>query len=233
MKIHRFYIKDLVVTANSISITDKEQINQIKNVFRMENGDIFSVFGNGFEYKVEIKEISKNKIVCGILGDIKPIVRSKRVTLALAQIKKENLELIFEKCTEIGVTNFQILNTERSMKYGFNFERAEKILKEATEQSGFSSLPTISEKILDLEEFVENFPKKEDILVLDFGGENISQYIMNNNPDNWIVLIGPEGGFSDNEKEYFKSENLRVVSFGESTLRAETAAIVASGMVIL
>ena len=141
-------------------------------------------------------------------------------------IKKDNFELIVQKCTEIGAFAFHPIISERSEKKDLNTERLVKISKEASEQSFRTTVPKVFEP-LQLEKALENFDG--DLYVLDFDAENIKDISANKIG----LIIGPEGGWSEKEREYFKTKNIKSVSLSNPVLRAETAAIVGSALILL
>ena len=228
MRIHRFYIEKIEVVNEQILLEDKELLNQILNVFRMEVGDRFSVF-NTKEFLVEIAEANKKQITCTVVEEKEVLKHEKALTLAFSMIKKENMELILQKCTEIGATRFVPIISERTIKTGWNFDRMQKIVIEATEQSGWGEVPKVEAEPKKLETFLE---ENKNILVLDFDGEKIEgRKSFAFSP--LTILIGPEGGFSEDEREKFKTHNLKTISLGKNVLRAETAAIAISSLLLL
>jgi 16S rRNA (uracil1498-N3)-methyltransferase len=232
MKIQRFCLKDINLESyksdDEIEMQDKEVIHQMKDVFRFSGGDMLNIFdGESVEIKCEIIELHKNNLKLKVLELIKDedkIVQSGKLHLAFALLKSDHTEMILEKCTELGVNTFSPLITDRTIKTGFRRDRLEKIIKEATEQSGFIKLPTLNEpvKLLDL----INTLTDKNIYVLDMHGENIKDILTRDKDGKQtIILIGPEGGWSDAEREVFKAKSLPTFSLGKQTLRAETAAI--------
>ncbi len=232
MRLHRFYTEEKINLNKELNLSDKDLINQIRNVFRMQKGQSVILFdGSGFDYVSEILVLEKMKMIVMSKEKKESVMPKKEITLFQALIKKDNFELIAEKCTEIGITNFVPVLCERSEKKNLNIERIEKILKEATEQSGRGNIP----KIFSVLEFYDLPFGEMPILVADFGGENVKKI---NFPNKCGILIGPEGGFSDDERNFLKDlamqkeGGVKIVSLGETVLRAETAAIVASGFVM-
>ena len=236
MKLHRFLQSPILFSSEKIVIQDKDLINQILNVFRFKKGANFIVFdGSGTEFLVELEEISKKEIVCRVAEENMGIKRKKKLTLVFSMIKKENMEMVLQKCTEIGVTSFVPIVSERTVKTGWNFVRNEKILKEATEQSGFSDLPVIPNEPLKLEKVLEKFKKDKENLdglcVLDFDGVPLASLKHLISVD--TIFIGPEGGWSDKERELFKKYNVKSISLGQNVLRAETACVAISSIFLL
>lgn len=236
MKLQRFLQTELAFASDKIIIQNKDLLNQLLNVFRFKIGSAFIVFdGSGTEFLVEILEMSKKELVCRIKEEKSGIQRNKKLTLVFSMIKKENMEKIIEMCTQIGVTNFIPIISERTVKTGWNFIRMEKILKEAVEQSGFTDLPVLSQEPMKLEKVLEKQKKEKENLdglaVLDFHGVPLASLKHLISVD--TIFVGPEGGWSDKEVNLFKKYNVKSISLGQNVLRAETACIAVSSIFLL
>jgi len=231
MRLHRFYINQKI-QGDKLRIDDSELLNQWGKVFRLKAGDKAIIFdGSGFEYEAEFELLTKKEVVLKV-GESKA-VRDSKISLHIFQsiIKKDNFELIVQKCTEIGATAFHPIISERSEKKDLNTERLQKIAKEASEQSGKGKLPEVFEPTR-LENAIENFDGE--LLLLDFNGDRLDPHVREDDRGGKIgILIGPEGGWSDKEKEYFKQKGIKAVSLGAPVLRAETAAIAVSALILL
>lgn len=239
MRLHRFYIEKRIGNEGEISLTDHELIHQMLNVFRFQAGQQIILFdGSGAEYLSEIILISKKEISFKILSVEIKKVSNKKVSLYLSLIKKNNFEWACEKCTEIGVSEIHPIISERSEKKDLNLERLNKIVKEASEQSGRVILPQIfSIKNLDqavsqvVKEgmvgvvFCPTAPSSECHPALSKAGIGRSNKV--------AAFIGPEGGWSEKEIELFKKNNFEILSLGQNILRAETAAIVSSSLFLI
>lgn len=239
MRLHRFLVESISFDKNdsrNIILNDKNLLNQILNVFRMRVGSSFFVFdGSGLEFLVEIVEVSKKEILVLIKEEKAGLKRNKKLTLVFSMIKKENMELVLQKCTELGVTNFVPVISERTVKTGWNFERSEKIVKEAVEQSGFSDIPVLAQEAVKLEKALEKFKKERENLdglcVLDFGGVALASLKHLISVD--TIFVGPEGGWSEKESALFKKYNIKSISLGTNVLRAETACIAVASIFLL
>ena len=231
MRLHRFYI-DQKIQGNKLRIEDLELLNQWGKVFRLKAGDKAIIFdGSGFEYEAEFELLTKKEAVLKV-GESKAIIDSK-ISLHIFQsiIKKDNFELIVQKCTEIGTSAFHPIISERSEKKDLNIERLQKIAKEASEQSGKGKLPEIIEP-MNLEGATGNFDGE--MFALDFDGDKIDSSFSKVNENIKIgVLVGPEGGWTDKERELFKQKGIKSISLGEPVLRAETAAIAIAVKILL
>lgn len=231
MKLHRFYVREKInkgkgVMAKTsskdvrlIKISEERIIHQLKNVFRFKTGDRIVIFdGSGTDFECEITNADKNNFELQILNEKKVFVPQKQITLFMSVIRKENFELACEKATELGVTSICPVLTERTLPKKLNGERIEKILIEASEQCGRGDVPSFGEEV----KLIDMLDGK-DLLVTDFGGVPILKI-----PDSkfYNLLIGPEGGWSEEERKMFRDKKLKIVSLGSTVLRAETAGIV-------
>jgi len=229
MRVHRFYINEKIESKKDIRIEDPKLLHQWIKVFRLSPSDKVILFDNsGKEFDGYFKLLSKSEAVLGVNKEIR---NKNSITTKLhifqSLIKKDNFELVVQKCTELGAAAFHPIISERSEKKDLNIERLRKIATEASEQSGRVVLPEILEPT-DLENAIKNF--NGEIFVLNFDGQKLPSKIGKGKIG---ILIGPEGGWSDNEKSFLKKLKLKSVSLGKQILRAETASIAASALILL
>jgi len=241
MRLHRFFVEERL-GGESIRISDEKLLHQMRDVFRLKTDDevIFfdqptgEVGGAGIDYRYVITMISKKEGVFEKRGVEKNYIPEKKVTLLMSVIKKENFELVVEKATELGVTEIVPIVTERTLVKNLNIERLRKIMIEASEQCGRGDIPTLGES-LDLKAALENYP---DIIAFDITGgkfENINQKSETSSLRTFsssALLIGPEGGWSEKELALLTEKSITLAKLGDTTLRAETAAIVACAKVL-
>ena len=230
MRLHRFYINKEI--GKEIRIDDKELLHQWLKVFRLKSSDRVIVFNGGdFEYEGYFKILAKDEAVL-VIEKEKKVKNPIDIELHLFQsiIKKDNFEFVVEKCTEIGVSAFHPIISERSEKKDLNIERINKIAKEAAEQSGKTILPEIFTPEA-LEKAIFDFDGE--LFVLDFDGGSIVETFAINTNKKIGILIGPEGGWTDREKILFDNKGIKSISLGSQVLRAETAAIAVSSLILL
>lgn len=225
MRLHRFYTTTEL--GKDIAVTDNGFIHQWKNVFRYTAGDNVILFGTGYECVYKITSIDKKSVELEFVSQTKSLKRQKNVILALSLIKKDNLELTLQKCTELGVSGFILVQTERSEKKGFNRERLKKILIEATEQSGWGTVPILE----GVKKLYEIFEENKNVLVLD--GDDADTFSKIALPDGATICIGPEGGFTEKEIALAKEMKIPTATLGKNTLRAETASMAVSSLFLL
>ena len=185
----------------------------------------------GGSIAVDISEVDTsyhNVFIDGqFMKKIKVYVRQTHTEVLEENLSKGKHRLILQKCTELGVSNFVPIISERSIRKDFNIDRARKIVVEASEQCGRSSIPHVREPV-HLEKILEEYKGKISIFVAHQGGDKLSKI-----PDKAGVLIGPEGGWSPNEIEIFEKYKYPHISISEFVLRAETAAITASSLLTI
>jgi len=230
MKLHRF-IGEFDLSGENTEITNLENIKQIKGVLRLDVGDFLILCdGKGTEAKVEIIEINKNAIAVKVLEKNIRENNSKKVSLYLAILKKENFELALQKVVEIGVNEIIPIITERTVKTGLNIERLNKIIREASEQSGRVYLPKLS-PIMKFEDAILDGKKNMEKLFFDTGSQE-KKHKGETFAKSATIFIGPEGGFTETDNTLAKENDYKIESLGELTLRGETAAIVATYKVV-
>ena len=223
----RYFAKE---KENNYLILEQTDIHHIKNVMRMKPNDNIECIYDKKLYICNIIDPSINKV------EIKEELNDNselpiEITIAIALVKEQKMDLILQKLTELGVSKIIPLKMERSIvkldnkKEQKKKERWISICKEASEQSKRNIIPEITDikTIKDLKE--ENYDLKCVCSVSN--KENlVNNYLQNNsNYAKMIFVIGPEGGISPKEEEELNNIGFTSVSFGPRVLRVETAAI--------
>ena len=218
--IRLFYKEKL--SDNLISNLDKSQSHYISKVMRIKEGESFSLFNDDGEWEARIKEIKKGIVNFAIVKKLKHEENNNEIWLAFTPIKFNYLNFMIQKATELGVTKFIPILTERTIVRNLNLERLSKIIIEASEQSNRIKLPKL-EKLIKLDEFMKLY-KDTDIIFGDLNSKNNEIKIKKDNP--LCVLIGPEGDFSEKErKEILNLKNMKSIKINKNILRSETAAL--------
>ena len=238
MRLHRFYLHQSIahsVTDKEIKVENEDLVHQWRDVFRYTTGAQVIVFdGDGYDYLCMIAHIYSRTAELAVVSKKKSVMpevdMQRRIALAVSMIKKDNMELVIQKATELGVSEIFPIVSERSEKKSLNMARAQKIAVEASEQSGRGDVPTIHEPV-DLDEFfkLEDIDKFETKIACDpSGAKKLDKSMVQNST---LICIGPEGGYSDKELELFNAQGFEIASLGSLVLRAETAAIAVLAMV--
>jgi 16S rRNA (uracil1498-N3)-methyltransferase len=227
MKIHRF-IGNFDTKATEFLLTDPEIVHQMVSVLKLDSGEKLIVSdGRGFETTCSIDSISKKEVsLKNCEWNENKNESDYAVVLCLALLKKDNFELAIQKAVEVGVTEIVPLMTERTVKQGFVRPRLEKIIKEAAEQSARGVLPHLEEP-LSFSDALFRANRKGTVFFCDSGKENVvpSKIVTKGTS---YVFIGPEGGWTDAERESAREIGATFVSLSPTTLRAETAATIAT-----
>jgi 16S rRNA (uracil1498-N3)-methyltransferase len=242
MKLQRFFIEQKIDEGANVVVENVELCHQLRNVFRFSVGDRLILLDNsGFEFVSEITNLQKNEVVFAVAeknGD--KLTSPYELTLYCSLVKRNNFELIAEKCTELGISRIVPIISDRSEKKGINLERLKKISREASEQSGRFRLPIIDD-ISFLNEIVAQVlkhPTKKlfpSLVLHPYSKTSVSSFLKNKGEtqENMGFFIGPEGGWSDREILLFENAGVKLLSLGQGNiLRTETAAIVATALLL-
>jgi len=213
-----------------------QDAHQIKDVLRMKIGDELELLdGTDKIYRAKISEIKKDQIICSIIGHSTfDIGHSLHVTIAQCLPKNKKMDLIIQKCTELGAAKIIPTLSERSIAKGEKLKRWQKIAKESSEQSGRSTIPEIA-NLLKFEEVLK-LKNNYDLTLIPWELEKEktlkSILIAHTSPltpspqhpaPKILIIIGPEGGFSQEEVAKAKEAGFIPITLGQRILRTETA----------
>jgi 16S rRNA (uracil1498-N3)-methyltransferase len=211
--------------------------HQLSHVLRLRPGDhVVALDGAGMEAVVELTTVA-DEAVGRIVGrrpnNAEPVAQ---VHVFPAIIKAMKLELVFQKCTEIGAASITPVRCERSVAEfsgSARCARFETIVREAAEQSGRGLVPIVG-PTLGLADAFERAPHRSLVFSPDRSGgrERAIEDALTDDQTSVGVFLGPEGGFTDGEIDLAETCGHELVSLGPRVLRAETAAIVATALVI-
>lgn len=241
MAMQRFFIDPRYIVGNDVTFPEEVE-RQIRKVLRLESSDAVVVLDNtGMTYLVEL-QIKRGQAIKGVIVDKEPGIAEPgtAIRLCFSLSKKEKLEWIFQKCTEIGVTIFQPYVSSRSLVQdpeGFEAkrERYTSIVREAAEQSMRSVMPILM-PVMSYEALIAE--KFEAAKIVPWEGtatvERLNAKMIckcnNAQPVEIRLLIGPEGGFSREEVEQAEEYGYQQASLGKTLLRMETACVVATSL---
>lgn len=223
---------------NTRVIFPSDRSHQISRVLRLKEGDLVVVLDNqGYEFTTELTKVD-SKYCEGVINgkQISPNEPAAQLYLFLALTQREKFEWILQKCTEIGVVSFIPLITERSLTQEVDLspkklERWSRIVMEAAEQSQRGFIPQIQSPVLLPNCLEMEYPQK----LVAFENEHttsIKSCLSSANCTGIALMIGPEGGFTENEMTLAQEHDWKLVTLGRRILRMETAAVVASTLVL-
>ncbi|MDY6407096.1 MAG: RsmE family RNA methyltransferase [Pseudomonadota bacterium] len=219
----RLFIKDPLNQQATVALPENH-VHYLLHVMRQKKGDEVSLFnGKDGEWIGTIDVLDKRQGVITVTRQIKHQVPERQIILCPALIKKENMDLVFQKATELGVSEIFPLLTDRTVVHKLNMARAESIVTEAAEQCERLTIPIIHEP-RKLRELWKELPERTQVVCLSERGQNAGKIGENTIP---ALCVGPEGGWTDTEIAEFNRNKAVFWHFGHTILRAETASIVA------
>lgn len=236
-----FFINSNNINNNIIEISDKENYQHIAKALRARVGEsLLLIDENQIQYETTIKEISNSKIYT-VIGNVYPSKRFLDFELYLAQspLRSDAQSLVIEKATELGVSGVYPIITDNCALNKSVVEKKvqkwQKIMYESSKQCERAIVPTCFDVTTIEKLFDENNFNKILIFCERIANKTIRDSFKQNHikkGEKVLVVIGPEGGFSQKEFNYFKSKNLEMLTLGDLILRAETAVVVGLGNII-
>ncbi|MDK2760433.1 MAG: 16S rRNA (uracil(1498)-N(3))-methyltransferase [Sphingopyxis sp.] len=217
---------DLPLGPDAAPTIDGSAAHYLLNVMRLKVGDPILLFDNrSGEWLAVIADAAKRSLTLRIERQTRAMETVPDLWLCFAPVKKARLDWIIEKATELGVARLQPVITERTIVERVKSERIEAQIVEACEQCGRTTIPTLGEPV-KLAQLLANWPADRALLFADeAGGEALLSV---DAPAPAAILTGPEGGFTDREREMLIGHAaVRRIALGPRILRAETAAIAA------
>lgn len=231
-----FFVNSKNKDENHITISDAENYRHIARSLRARCGEkLLLIDENQIQYETTIAQIDSKKIICEIKKSY-PSKRDLEFDLYLAQspLRSDAQLTVMEKATELGVRGVYPIFTDNCALKVNKQEKWQKVMVEASKQCERAKIPSCFSPItFDLllgkqfDRVIVFAERSTEISLKQFLKQNPTQ-----KGDKILVIIGPEGGFSEKEFDYFKSKNLPLVSLGDLILKAETAVITALGDIV-
>lgn len=209
----------------------KDNINHLKNVLRLKIGDEVRIVDSEKEYICRIDSIEKERSTLSIIKIGGNEDRLSGVTAAIAIIKSQNFSIIVKELTELGISRLIPIYTKRSSISNLNIDKWIRISREALKQCRgikfMDILPPENLRNLNFEPYdfrIFAYEKEKSYKLIDM----LREKKFNKS----IFIIGPEGGFDDDEANFLKINNFLSLSLGSRVLRTETASILLGGILI-
>ena len=241
MGLNRFFIEASSIEGDRVRLSP-EQSHQVCHVLRLKPGDTIVVLDDsGTEYDVTLTAVSRTQTAGQVTSRRRaPGEPAAKLTLFQSLLVREKFEWVLQKGTEVGVTQFVPVLTERSLVRTKTIEpnkldRWRRILTEAAEQSHRGRIPQLEpilpfENVLlrlrDFDRFLIAAPSERAKTLRD-ALQGITR-----SPASLAIMIGPEGGFTDAEVARARDKGIVPIGLGPRILRTETAAIVACALVL-
>lgn len=226
----RLYYPENIIK-NSTSLMSKKHTHYIVNVMRLKRGSKINFFNKEGEWLSEIVFLDKDRVEIKFLNKIKESFPVSNIELAICLVKKNPMEIILQKATELGVCKIVPIISERTEVKDLNLERANKITIEATEQSNQLNPPKINQ-IINLKDFINSISKETKLFFADINSKHTPSSKDMKGFKKISILIGPEGDFSPSERELIlKKSNVIPFSLSKNILRTDTAVISAISLI--
>jgi len=218
------------LSINLSSNLNRHQSHYLTKVMRIKSGENISLFNETGEWQAKINEINKGIVKFSVIKKLREKNKELDLWLAFTPIKSNYFNFMIQKATELGVTKFIPIISDRTIVRKINTDRLKKIIIEACEQSNRLTIPSIEETI-SLENFLKK-NKKINIIFGDINTENTKIDSVKFKKSPTCVLIGPEGDFTENERIKIKNfENIYSLKINNNILRTETATISALSII--
>jgi 16S rRNA (uracil1498-N3)-methyltransferase len=227
---------DAPLQAGARIVLDRGQANYLLNVLRLKAGETVLIFnGQDGEWRAEVSVEGRKAADLVCVGRTRDQGAAPDVIYAFAPLKHARLDYMVQKAVEMGAGVLQPILTRRTQASRVNLERMRSNVIEAAEQCGILSIPGVREEA-DLEGFLKDLEKDRLVVFCDERAP-VSNPVealakLGNNQAGLVVIVGPEGGFTDQERALVAAhERCVCVSLGPRILRADTAAVAALAIV--
>ncbi|MBM4311591.1 MAG: 16S rRNA (uracil(1498)-N(3))-methyltransferase [Deltaproteobacteria bacterium] len=233
----RFYLENAPV--NDMARIGGDEARHIEKVLRLGSGDGLELFdASGCVYLAAIESLGRGKVVARICSRGPGVAETgAQIVLCQAVVKSQKMDLIIEKCTELGATAFQPFFAQRSVPR-WDADRAARrvqhwqaVARAALKQSGARRLPCVA-PVVGFSAMLAQ-PFADCCRVMLWEGERaagLREVLAGASGRGIAFLVGPEGGFTDDEVDQARQRGFQVAGLGERILRAETAAITVTAL---
>jgi 16S rRNA (uracil1498-N3)-methyltransferase len=237
---HRFFVPPESIQGDVVQFP-RPIAEQMRSVLRLALGEhVIVLLNDGWEHEVQIRAIGKQE-TSGWLLERRRNQREPRIPVSLYQclLKKDNFEWVLQKCTEIGVSRFVPVISQRTVvkisdeSARTRLDRWGRILTEAAEQSGRGTIPTLPGVMSVADALVDCAAYEARIIAWEQeGAVTLRAALEAQNPASIALFVGPEGGFTVEEVGLAWDYGVTPITLGPRTLRAETAAVVGSALAL-
>ncbi len=243
---HRFFVPPEWIHEKSVTLYGATA-HQVRNVLRLRPGDRIVVLDNtGWECEVELQQVSSSSVIGWIIEE-RPAMGEPRTRIVLYQaaLKARKFEFVLQKGTELGVSEFVPIICERSVvgdvsDLDSKLERWQHVIREAAEQSHRGRLPILRAAMMFALACQEAVAANACAFILSehdaqFSLKHALANITSNErkpPAAFSLLVGPEGGFTNEEIYLAAQYGVQAVQLGPRVLRAETAGLVAASVIL-
>ena len=222
----RLYI-NAELKVGTVHLVDAQQGHYLANVMRVRVTEYIILFnGNAGEWLAEITKVGKGKVNVTVRELVREQTNEPDLWYLFSPVKKARVDYMIQKATELGVSLIAPVVTKRTNLDRIKHDKLVVNAVEAAEQCGRMTVPEVKQ-MSSLEAALKNWPADRELIFCDEAGDAILMGEVSSPYKKWAVLIGPEGGFTVDERKMIRDhKNTVAVTLGPRILRADTAAVV-------
>lgn len=223
----RLYVEHALGQGQSVSLT-RDQAHYLFGVMRLKEGGAVALFnGADGEWTARVTDAGKRGGTLSIEAQTKALTMPPDVWLMFAPIKKARTDFIVEKAAEMGARRICPVHTDYTNSERIRQDRLQAHAIEAAEQCGGTFVPDVSD-LAKLDHMLTTWPQDRQLMFCDEALVGAKETLKAARGEKWAILIGPEGGFSQAERDRLNAlPYAHPVSLGPRVLRADTAAVAA------
>ena len=235
----KFFFQKNDISRGQVQLFGEDE-KHIKTVLRAREGEEITLCdGEGMDYQCRIASLERGGLLDILSQEVCETEPKTKITLYQGLPKADKMELIIQKCVELGVDRIVAVSTERAIvkldkKEAKKLERWQKIAEAAAKQSGRGKIPEIGQQVLKFKEAVAE-AKELDGAIIPYEREQetgIRQFVQNFKGESVGVFIGPEGGFADEEIALAQENGITPITLGKRILRTETAGMTTTAILL-
>ena len=235
----KFFFNKNDISRGQVQLFGEDE-KHIKTVLRAREGEELTLCdGEGMDYQCRIVSLERGVLLDILSKEVCETEPKTKITLYQGLPKADKMELIIQKCVELGVDRIVAVSTERAIvkldkKESKKLERWQKIAEAAAKQSGRGKIPEIGQQVLKFKEAVAE-AKGLDGAIIPYEKEQetgIRQFVQGFQGESIGVFIGPEGGFAEEEIALAKEAGITPITLGKRILRTETAGMTTAAILL-
>lgn len=235
----KFFFNKNDISRGQVQLFGEDE-KHIKTVLRAREGEELTLCdGEGMDYQCRIVSLERGVLLDILSKEVCETEPKTKITLYQGLPKADKMELIIQKCVELGVDRIVAVSTERAIvkldkKESKKLERWQKIAEAAAKQSGRGKIPEIGQQVLKFKEAVAE-AKELDGAIIPYEKEQetgIRQFVQGFRGESIGVFIGPEGGFAEEEIALAQENGITPITLGKRILRTETAGMTTAAILL-
>ena len=235
----KFFFNKNDISRGQVQLFGEDE-KHIKTVLRAREGEELTLCdGEGMDYQCRIASLERGVLLDILSKEVCETEPRTKITLYQGLPKADKMELIIQKCVELGVDRIVAVSTERAIvkldkKESKKLERWQKIAEAAAKQSGRGKIPEIGQQVLKFKEAVAE-AKELDGAIIPYEKEQetgIRQFVQGFRGESIGVFIGPEGGFAEEEIALAQENGITPITLGKRILRTETAGMTTAAILL-